>query len=67
MYEWQKICKGQKRENNMGSCDKHMKGFEKERFLKELHIHPDVMNRLYKWSDFMAVAKVLVPHCAKGL
>jgi len=50
----------------MGSCDKHMKGFEKERFLKEMHIHPDVMNRLYKWTDFMAVAKVLVPHLCEG-
>jgi len=43
-----------------------MKGFEKESALRELWGHPEVRKRLYKKGDFMAVARVLVPHLCEG-
>ena len=49
-----------------GDDDKHMKGFEKEETLREMWGHPEVRQRLYKWKDFLAVAKVLVPHLREG-
>jgi hypothetical protein len=45
----------------MADIDKHMKGYEKEAALKEMHRHPEVRKRLYKWHDFMTLARVLNP------
>ncbi|HNY50059.1 MAG TPA: hypothetical protein PLV50_06915 [Smithella sp.] len=45
----------------MENCEKHMKGFEKEAALQEMHRHPEVRKRLYKRGDFMAVARVINP------
>jgi hypothetical protein len=61
----------------MWSDAEHMKGFEKEEILTEVHGHPQISSRLYKREDFMAVASVFNPelciraferrHCARKL
>lgn len=50
----------------MADLDKHMEGFEKEQALIEMRGHPEVKARLYKWKDFMAVAKVINPSLCEG-
>ena len=37
----------------------HKEGFENEARLMELHTH--VVDYLYKWKDFIAVARILLP------
>jgi hypothetical protein len=51
----------------MWDKDKHMEGFEKEATLFQMHGHPEVRNRLYKWRDFMAVSRIINPDlCARA-
>jgi hypothetical protein len=50
----------------MNDNDKHMEGFEKEDKLKKMHSNLDIRNRLYKWHDFMTVARVLNPELCEG-
>jgi hypothetical protein len=46
--------------------DKHMDGYEKEDSLNAMHNCPEVRKRLYMWSDFMAVARVINPVLCEG-
>lgn len=50
----------------MWSEFEHMKGFEKEAALANMHGHSQVSSRLYFLNDFMAVARVINPELCRG-
>ncbi len=49
----------------MWSDFEHMKGFEKEAALANMHCHSQVSSRLYFRNDFMAVARVVNPELCR--
>lgn len=50
----------------MWSEFEHMKGFENEAALANMHGHPQVSSRLYFRNDFMAVARIVNPDLCFG-
>lgn len=50
----------------MWSEFEHMKGFEKEAALANMHGHSQVSSRLYFRNDFLAVARIVNPDLCLG-
>ena len=50
----------------MRDKEMHMDGYEKESLLTKMHSNPEVRSRLYKWKDFIKVARVINPVLCEG-